>query len=333
MIGTTRQRRFKWVLSLVAAFILLGMTGWSAAAEFPSKPVNIIVNYGPGGGTDLPARALSSVIAEFLGQPMVVINKPGGGAQIGSNFVAKAKPDGHTLLLSYGGLEQTFAPHLRKLPYDALNDFVPITTISIYDCVALVRADAPWKSLKEVVDVAKKNPGTIKFGRSGTFGTNHLQSLLFKKESGIQMKINIPFKGGSKCMTALLGGHIDVAFLGHPLSLTQQMAGKIRMLASSGKARNKFTPDLPTYGEFGYDIVLGNVKGIAAPKGTPMEVVAKLHDAIIKSTKTKPFKKMMNGFYQPVVTMEQAEFAQFVKDQYERWGKFIKEEGLTAKKK
>ena len=99
------------------------------------------------------------------------------------------------------------------------------------------------------------------------------------------------------------------------------------------KERNKFTPQLPTYSEFGYNIVLGNIKGIAAPKGTPMEVVAKLHDAIIKSTKTRPFKKMMDGFYQPVVTMEQAEFAQFVRDQYDRWGKFIKEEGITAKEK
>jgi len=320
---------------MVPFMAVLFMFGFStlSMAEYPTKPVNIIVNYGPGGGTDLPARALSSVITDFLGQPMIVMNKPGGGAQIGSAFVAKSRPDGYTLLLSYGGLEQTFAPHLRKLPYDPINGFIPITPISIYDCVALVKADAPWNSLKELIEDAKKNPGKIKFGRSGTFGTNHLLSLLFKKESGIEMKINLPFKGGSKTMTGLLGGHIDVAFLGHPISVEHYRSGKVRFLASSGKKRNKFTPKVPTFLEQGYNVVLGNVKGIAVPKGTPSEIVTKLHDSIIKASKTKPFKKMMKGFYQPVVTMGQAEFAEFVRTQYDHWGKFIKEEGLSAKKK
>ncbi|MBW2146985.1 MAG: tripartite tricarboxylate transporter substrate binding protein [Deltaproteobacteria bacterium] len=316
---------------MVASLIVLGGAPL-AATEFPTKPINIIVNYGPGGGTDLPARALSSVIHKYLGQPFIVTNKPGGGAQIGSSFVAKAKPDGYTLLLTYGGLEQTFAPHLRKLPYDPLNDFIPITTISIYDCVLDVRADAPWKNLKELIEDAKKKPGKIRFGRSGTFGTNHLQSLLFKRETGIPMKINLPFEGGTKTITGLLGGHIDVAFLGQPFSMQHYLAGKIRMLGLSAEKRNKFLPDVPTYREAGYDIVLGNVKGIAAPKGTPMEIVNKLHDAIIKATKDKAFKKMMNNFYQPVVTMERKEFAAFVRKQYDRWGRFVKEMGLKVKK-
>lgn len=333
MISKKHQRRFKVVFYFTVIMLFLGISTLSSAGDYPTKPIHLIVNYGPGGGTDLPARALSSVIAEFLGQPMIVMNKPGGGAQIGSAFVAKARPDGYTLLLSYGGLEQTFAPHLRKLPYDPLNAFIPITPISVYDGVALVKKDAPWKSVKDLVADAKKRPGKIKFGRSGTFGTNHLQSLLFKKESGIPMKINIPFKGGSKTLTGLLGGHIDVAFLGHPISVEHYKAGKVRMLASSGKKRNKFTPKIPTYTEEGYNVVLGNVKGIAVPKGTSMEIVNKLHDSIIKASKTKPFKRMLKSFNQPVVTMEQAAFAQFVRDQYKRWGRFIKEEGITAKKK
>ena len=330
-----QQKAVQRVLLLFAALAVTLVFGsgflW-AATDFPTKPIHVIVNYGPGGGTDLPARALSSCIYKYLGQPMIVVNKPGGGAQIGSNYVAKARPDGYTLLLTYGGLEQTFAPHLRKLPYDPIKDFIPITPLSIYDCVLDVRADAPWKTLKELIDDAKKNPGKIRFGRSGTFGTNHLQSLLFKRETGIPMKINLPFEGGTKCITGLLGGHIDVAFLGHPFSMGHYLARKIRMLGVSAEKRNKFTPKVPTYKEAGYDIVLGNVKGLAAPKGTPMAVVNKLHDAIIKATKDKAFKKMMKNFYQPVVTMEQQAFADFVGKQHAYWGQFIKEMGLKIKK-
>jgi tripartite-type tricarboxylate transporter receptor subunit TctC len=335
MIRRKDRKRFQKVLFAVipAVFLCLAVGTLCAAKDFPTKPINIIVNYGPGGGTDLPARALSSVIHKYLGQPFIVTNKPGGGAQIGSDFVANAKPDGYTLLITYGGLEQTFAPHLRKLPYDPLKDFIPITTISIYDCVLDVRADAPWKTMAELIEDAKKNPGKIRFGRSGTFGTNHLRSLLFKKETGIPMKINLPFESGNKTMTALLGGHIDAAFLGQPFSMQHYLAGKIRILGISSEKRNKFLPDVPTYKEAGYDIVLGNVKGIAAPKGTPMEIVNKLHDAIVKATKDKAFQSMLDNFYQPVVTMEQKEFAAFVRKDYERWGRFVKEMGLKIKKK
>ncbi len=311
----------------VAGLMLLGFAS-AAPAAYPTKPVNLVVNYGPGGGTDLPARALSSVIGDYLGQPMIVMNKPGGGAQIGTNFVSKAKPDGYTLLISYGGLEQTLAPHVRKLPYDPMKGFIPLTPISIYDGCLAVRADAPWKTAQELVEYAKANPGKIKFGRSSTFGTNHMLSMLFKKATGIQMKVNIPFKSGSKTMAGVLGGDCDAAFLGHPISVEQYKAGKLRILASSGDKRNAFTPELPTFKELGWDVVLGNVKGIAVPAGTAPEIVAKLHDAILKSTASKPFKRMMKSFHQPVVTMSQAEFAQFVKDQYKFWGEFIVEMGL-----
>lgn len=329
-LGICRHNLKKALLQLACvATIITPVAG--VTADFPAKPVNLIVNYGPGGGTDLPARALSSAIPEFLGQSMIVTNKPGGGAQIGTAFAANARPDGYSMLISYGGLEQTFAPHIRKLPYKPLNGFTPITPISIYDCVILVNADAKWNTIEELIADAKQNPGSIKFGRSGTLGTNHVFQMLFKKETGVAMKVNIPLKGGSKTMSNLLGGHIDVAFLGHPISMEQFKAGKVRFLATAGAQRNAFTPEIPTLKELGYDIVLGNVKGIAVPSGTPDKVVEKLHDSIMKATQSKSFIKMMNSFNQPVVTMEQKEFAQFVQDEYDRWGKFIKEEGLGKK--
>lgn len=332
MNSRKRQWKLGAVVPLVTLLFVFGFTTLSVA-EYPTKPITLIVNYIPGGGTDLPARVLSGVINKFLGQPMVVMNKPGGGTHIGSDFVAKSKPDGYTLLISYGGLEQTFSPHIRKLPFDPINDFIPITPISIYDGVALVRADAPWRSLNEVVKDAKKNPGKIRFGRSGTFGTNHILSLLFRKEAGIEMRINVPYKGGAHTMTELLGGHVDVAFLGHPISVEHVQAGKVRMLASSGKDRNPYTPEVPTFLEQGFNVVLGNIKGIAAPKGTPADIIAKLNDSIIKASKVKAFKAMMDGFYQPVVTMPQAEYAAFVKKEFDRWANFVKEEGLSADKK
>jgi tripartite-type tricarboxylate transporter receptor subunit TctC len=257
------------------------------AAEFPTKEVQIIIPYASGGATDLIFRALAATTGKYLGKAVIVVNRPGGGGAVGCTEAAQAKPDGYTLVSAITPL--TILPHQVKTAF-TYKDFNPVINVVSDPCMFLVRPDAPWKSLKEFLDYAKKNPDMITVGNSGAGGGVHLIALAFEKAAGVKFN-HIPFAGGGPSITALLGGHINVVSVSPPEGIEHVKAGKLKIIALFAEKRFAMFPDVPTVKEQGIDFVMGQWRGLAAPKGTPPDVIKKLHDAFKKGMDDPVFQK------------------------------------------
>ena len=224
-------------------------------------------------------------------------------------------------------------PHLRKLAYKPLEDLKPIVMVSIYPVALVVETDSPWKTLEEFVSDARKNPGKIQYAQPGAAGLNHLMILSLESEANIDLT-GIAFPGAGPAVTALLGGHVDATACPAFVAMPHVLAGKLRILANSLKERDKkFWPDIPTFTEYGYDVQVTMQKGIAAPAGTPDQIIEKLHQAFKKTLGDKSFKKLMEKFSLPVTYMNPTEAYEYVKEQSERNAKIIREKGITLKKK
>lgn len=271
-------------------FVLFSICQPTLADEFPKKPISVYVGFSPGGGTDLIARSIASVAPEFLGQSLIIINKAGASGTLAAKEVAKAKPDGYTLLVA-GGSETTSVGHYKKLPYHPIDAFDPVMRIARARMIFCVNANAPWKSIKEMVVDAEKNPGKYQYASTGHGGIYHSALLAFCGAAGIKMK-HVPYKGGAPGMAALMGGHVDMAIASPAEARTLADAGKIRMLAMTSNERSDLVPDVPTLKEVGYNIYLENQKGFVAPKGTPPERIQYLHDAFKKAYEHKAFVKL-----------------------------------------
>ena len=271
------------------SFIILSLFVMPVAAQaaFPEKEVQIIVPYAAGGATDLIFRALAESSAKYLGKAVVIVNRPGGGGAVGFTEGAKAKPDGYTLTAVITPV--TILPHQVKTAF-TYRDFAPIINVVDDPSMFLVRADAPWKSLKEFIDYAKKNPNMITVGNSGAGGGVHLVALAFERAAGVRFN-HIPFAGGGPSVTALLGGHINAVSVSPPEGISQVKAGKLRIIALFADERFELFPDVPTVKEQGIPFSMGMWRGLAAPKGTPPEVIKTLHDAFKKGMDDPVFKK------------------------------------------
>jgi tripartite-type tricarboxylate transporter receptor subunit TctC len=257
------------------------------AAEFPTKEVQIIIPYASGGATDLIFRALAATTGKYLGKAVIVVNRPGGGGAVGCTEAAQAKPDGYTLLSAITPL--TILPHQVKTAFTYKN-FDPVINVVKDPGMFLVRSDAPWKSLKEFLDYAKKNPDMITVGNSGAGGGVHLIALAFEKTAGVKFN-HIPFAGGGPSVTAILGGHINVVSVSPPEGIEHVKAGKLKIIALFAEKRFELFPDVPTVKEQGVDFVMGQWRGLAAPKGTPPDAIKKLHDAFKKGMDDPVFIK------------------------------------------
>lgn len=301
-----------------------------AAAEYPDKPIQLIVPYGAGGSTDLLARAISQVAPKYFSQPVVVVNKPGGGAIPGRLDVARAKPDGYTLLFGYGSGEDLVVPHQRQIPYDALADFEPIARMSIHSIVICAGADSPYKTIDDLVKAAKQK-GSITAAVSTKGAAVDIAFLLFGKAAGIKV-VTIPGTGGADAITRLVGGHADFGG-GHPSEVLPHVkAGRIRPLCVALDARDATIPDVPTCKEKGYDVVTaGSVKGVAAPKGTPKEIVAAVQTRMQKIAEDPEFRKIMVDLGQPVNYMPGAEYRTWLKAQYDQYGMLLKTLAIETK--
>jgi len=277
---------FKRTLSILFVLSLI-VTMPIHAAEFPTKEVQIIIPYASGGATDLIFRALAATTGKYLGKAVIVVNRPGGGGAVGCTEAAQAKPDGYTLVSAITPL--TILPHQVKTAF-TYKDFNPVINVVSDPCMFLVRPDAPWKSLKEFLDYAKKNPDMITVGNSGAGGGVHLIALAFEKAAGVKFN-HIPFAGGGPSITALLGGHINVVSVSPPEGIEHVKAGKLKIIALFAEKRFAMFPDVPTVKEQGIDFVMGQWRGLAAPKGTPPDVIKKLHDAFKKGMDDPVFQK------------------------------------------
>ena len=270
-------------------FFLL-LPALSFGQQYPTKPVNIYIGMAAGGAQDPSIRAIAGAAEKYLGQPFVIANKGGGQGSVAYGLIAKEKPDGYHLVgTSTAGL--LYVPHIRKVAY-TIDDFVPILTFAKAPPTGLlVKADSPWKTLKEFVEYAKKNPGTINYGTSGIGGPPHLAMEYIAKQDGVKWT-HVPFKGSSEAFMALLGGHIEAQSGGVMEVADYVKTGKVRVLGLHEDKRTKGLPDIPTFRELGYNFVAELYYLLAAPKGTPPAAVKKLEEAFHKGMDDPKFIKV-----------------------------------------
>jgi tripartite-type tricarboxylate transporter receptor subunit TctC len=278
--------RRRHLLILLAALVLAGAVPLQAS-DFPRKEVQIIVPWSAGGATDVIFRALAASAEKYLGKPIVVVNRPGGGGAVGYTEAANAAPDGYTLVTAITPL--TILPHEVKTAF-SYKSFEPVINVVSDPSMFLIKPNAPWKNLKEFLDYAKKNPTMVTVGNSGAGGGVHLVALAFEKAAGVKFN-HIPFSGGGPSVTALLGGHINAVSVSPPEGIPQVKAGKLKIIALFGDKRLELFPDVPTVKEQGVNFSMGMWRGLAAPKGTPKDVIKKLHDAFKKGMEDPAFKK------------------------------------------
>jgi tripartite-type tricarboxylate transporter receptor subunit TctC len=306
---------------LGALFLFMLLPGTSQAQTWPTKPVSILVVFGPGGSSDSMTRVLASKAEKMLGQPISVENNGGGGGTVGLGIIARAKPDGYKLAqcVSIGLIG---IPQFRAVTY-TLDDFVPIMQYAAGETGLTVRADAPFKTLKEFVDYAKKNPGKVTYSTTAIGSTTHLVMEYIGKKEGITWT-HVPFPGFSDCVTALLGGHVT-AVSGDTTWIPYVQDGTLRLLGNHGEKRMKIFPNVPTFREQGYDYVNPTTYVIVAPKGTPQPVVKKLEEAFHKAMDDPDFIRVANQLNNPIFYRNSEETTKFLKQQYVEIGKMIRD--------
>jgi len=309
--------------SRLLAIALIFSAGATLAQSYPNKAVRVIVPFPAGGSTDIVGRTVAQKLSEAWGQPVVVDNRAGGGTVIGTDIVAKAPPDGYTLLVTPAPF--TINPSLlAKLPYDALADFAPITLINTTPLVLVVNPGVPAKSVKELIALAKARPGQLNFGSSGTGGSNHLAGELFNAMAGVKV-VHIPYKGNAPALIDLAGGHVDLIFNGLTSALPLIKSGKLRALAMTSLQRSAALPDVPTLDEAalkGFVAVAWN--GLGAPANTPPEVIAKINTAVVGIVSSPELKERLKAEGSDPVGSTTAQYAAFLRDEIAKWAKVIK---------
>ena len=303
----------------------------AAPAFKPEKSVTLIVPFAAGGSSDMLARAVEKVWSKYCPQPVQIVNKPGGGGVEGAAFVGRAKPDGYTLVLGYGSGHDLVMPHLQKIEYDPFRDLVAVARLSMHSVVVLVPEKSPFKTMKDVVDWAKKENKPVTASVSTTAGAVDLVMRGIGKSTGIKVT-PIPHAGGSQSLTTLVGGQTTIGG-GHPAEVISQLkAGRVRGIAIATPERDPAMPDVPTLKEQGINFYTwGSVKGIAAPKGTPKEIVDYYSDLFKKISEDPEYKTIMASMLQPVQYQNAADFTAFMKQAYADYGKLIDELGLEKK--
>ena len=311
----------------MAAVLGLGAQGVEAQA-WPAKPITLIVPFPPGGTTDVLARALAESLRTSLGQPVIVESKPGAGATLGADFVAKSKPDGYTLLV--GAVHHTIAPGVyKKLPYDFQKDLVPITTIALVPNVLVVNADTPVKSVTELVAMLKAQPGKFTYGSNGNGTAQHLIGTQFQQLTGTQL-VHVPYKGSGPLTTDLLGGHVGMSFDTITPVLPHIKSGKLRPLAVTTIKRSSALPDVPTLDESGLKgFNIGTWFGVLAPAGTPPDVVARLNAEMVKVIRSPEFGKRMAEIGAEPVGDTSAQMARQIQEETEKFARLVKEGKVT----
>lgn len=296
------------------------------AADYPARPIRVIVPYAPGGALDTVARVLAGPVGDGLGQPLVIYNRPGGGGLVGMNEAAKATPDGYTLLLDHSGL--TYMPGLHaNLPFDPGRDFAGIITAVSGSYVLAVNNDIPIKSVAELIAYAKSHPGKLSYGSAGIGTSIHLAGEFFARIASVDI-IHVPYKGAAPALTDLIGGQIPMMFGPTTDILPLARAGKIRALAVTSPKRSALVPELPTVAESlaGFDVV--GWYGLAAPAGTPADVIAKLNSVTNRLLQAPDLIAKYNGLgFEPVGGSPEEASAR-IKADVVRWTKIIRDAGI-----
>ncbi len=315
------------VLSLLLAPVLAPLA--ALAQAYPSKPVRMVVPYAPGGATDTVARAIGNRLSEALGQPVVIDNRAGAGAIIGSDIVAKAAPDGYTLLLTVGPPHTAFPFFMKNVPFDTVKDFTPIIIVGTAPQAIVVHPSLPVSSVKELIDYAKKNPGKLSFGTAGAGSAQHMGGLLLNRAAGIDM-VHVAYKGGAPALNDVLGGQIPVAILIVSNVLTYVRAGKLRLLAVLETQRAKAVPDTPTVAEAGVPgyAVPDTWIGLVGPAKLPAAIVNQVNVAMVKALGFPDVRGRLEAAGFEVKGNTPQEFAEVIAKGYETYQKITAEAGI-----
>ena len=314
--------RLRFALAATAAVASFAVQ----AQSFPSKPIRVIIPFVAGGSSDIVGRAIAGKFQELLGQPGVVENKPGANGAIAAEFVAKAEPDGYTILVGSIGVFSINVALFKDLRYDPVRDFAPISLAVTTPNVLITKPTLPAKSVKELVEADKK--GKLSYCSSGTGSSDHLTAELLKQIAG-GAAVHVPYRGGAACQTDIMGNQVDYSFQNLGAVTNYIKAGRMKALAVTAKTRHPQLPDVPTIVEAGFpDVVVTSWQAVAAPAKTPREVVAKLNDATVKALRSADVSERMQSIGFDVVASSPDEFGKFMRDEVSRWTRVVQKGGI-----
>lgn len=310
------------ILSSIVAMSAALISGTSIAQTWPERPVRVIVPFAPGGGTDIFTRVMAPRLSEVLGQQVIVDNRPGGSSIIGSQQVAQSDPDGYTLLIVDSSF--TINPSLRNnLPYDSLTDFTPVVHLASGPVILVANPKVPAQSLKELIDLAKKDPGGLFYGSGGNGASTHLAGELFNLVAGVDIE-HVPFKGTGEALTAVIAGQVPLTFTGISSARGPVEDGRLRALAVTGDQRSEAMPNVPTFDQAGLANVNSSTQwGVYGPKNLPADVVEKLNFAFNEALKDPAVKERVAGLGYVLQGGTPAEFEALTKSEMDKWNKLI----------
>jgi tripartite-type tricarboxylate transporter receptor subunit TctC len=306
---------------LSAACVVMALTTGAAAQQYPTKPVRIIVPFPPGGFNDIVARLVATQMSDRMGRQFVVDNRTGAGSVVGTELAAHAPHDGYTLLIA--SLAITITPWFQKLNYDPVKAFTPVAILARAPNVLVVQPNFPANSIKELIALAKKQPGKLQYASAGVGSFMHLGPELFKQMAGVDI-LHVPFRGGGPALIDVMGGNTHMSFTSLPTALTHIRSGKLKALGIGSPKRNPLVPDVPTIAESGLPgYEFANWIGIVAPAGTPDAIVAKLHKELTAVQDSPELKKAFSHEGAEVVRMTSPEYGKFIADQTHKWGRVV----------
>ena len=319
-----RAGGWRWIVALG----LVVLAHAAAAQGWPQKPIRIVVPIATGGIADTFSRIIGVKLTEAWGQPVIVENKPGGGGNIGADFVAKSAPDGYTLVMGYIGSHAVNPALFKQMPYDPGRDFVPVVLVMEAEGLLAVNpAVVPVRTVPELIALAKAQPGKLSYSSGGIGTTSHLAGELFKSMAHVDM-VHVPYKGNVPSITDLIGGQVGLSFATMPTVLPHVRSGKLRGVATIGTERALATPDLPTVAETVPGFAVNNWIGLFAPAGTPAEIVNRLHAEVVKVMEAPEVQKRLESEGARFTRKTPEEFGQFVRAETIKWARVLKEAGI-----
>ena len=315
------------IAAVIGIGLLVGGAG-AAAQSYPTKPIRFLVGFPPGGTNDIVARIVAPKLSEYLGQQVVVENRGGANTAIASELMARAAPDGYTIMLNGPG--HATNPSLIKLNFDSIKDFAFITLLAESQNLLVVHPSLPVKNVKELIALSRKRPGDINYGSSGSGTTVHLSAELFQYMTGVKW-VHVPYRGGGPGVVAMIAGEVSLYFGNVPTVIRHARAGKLRALAVTGAKRLAADPDIPTIAESGvpgYEVT--NFFGMSAPAKTPKPILDRLHTETVRALKSPDVREKLQGLGADPVGNTQEQYATFIRNEIAKWAKVIKAAGIKA---
>ena len=316
--------------SILFALLMAASLAQAQDAAYPSRAVKIVVPFAPGGSTDITARLVGEKLQAKWGQPVIIENHPGAGGNVGSDIVAKAKPDGYTLLVGVTGSHAINISLMRSMPYHPLKDFEPLTLATIFPNAIVVNAKVPANTLPELIALLKANPTAYSYGSDGNGTASHLTMELLKSKAGVKIT-HVPYKGGGPMVTDLIGGQIQVGITGLPAVQQHVKAGTLKLIAITTPQRMPAYPTFPTIAEQGFPgFAAAPWAGFFAPKGTPPAIVSKVSGDLVEVMLMPDVQQKMQDLGSQLVPNSPAEFRKFVEDEIAKWSEAVKVSGASV---